>query len=278
VTLTIREALHQATKKLNNETAQLEAEILLQHTLNKPRSFLYAWPEKLLTDDEQRMFFEFIQQRANGYPVAYLTGDKEFWSLPLCVTEAVLIPRPETELLVELALELFPEKQIVKAIDLGTGSGAIALALASARRHWRISATDISPASLQIAQHNAKQLSVHNVEFLLSDWFDALEHQQFDLIVSNPPYIANNDPHLQQGDLVHEPARALASGEDGLQDLRTIIQTSPNHLLPGGYLLLEHGMDQQQAVAILLHQQGFSGIECYRDLAGLPRVTLAHLP
>lgn len=274
---TIQSALQTAAKQLGEITEEnrLEAEILLMFSLQKPRSYLHAWPETKLTTAQTTIFRKLIRRRILGEPVAYLTGEKEFWSLPLKVTPNVLIPRPETELLVELALKMLPEKPTCKVADLGTGSGAIALALASERPHWRITATDISPAALLIAKQNASRLGLQQITFLAGDWCDALGDHDYDLIISNPPYVAAGDPHLEHGGLPFEPEQALASGYSGLDDIEKIIRQTGDFLRPGGWLMLEHGYDQETSVQKLLADTGYQAIQCHRDLAGLPRATVA---
>lgn len=269
----IYRALNQAAKSLPGETARLDAELLLAHVLNKPRSYLYTWPEQRLSQDQYTGFLLAIDQRAAGEPVAYLTGHREFWSLDLQVTTEVLIPRPETELLVEIALQLLPETTC-KIADLGTGSGAIALALASERPDWNIIGTDISTAALNIARSNAKALNLETLEFVASHWFENLPKHNYQLIVSNPPYVANKDPHLHHGDVRFEPQIALKSGADGLQDLRQLISGAQEYLQPNGWLMLEHGYDQAKPITKLLVQAGFTSTKTYHDLAQQPRVTI----
>ena len=269
----IRQALSQATESLPGETARLDAELLLAKILNKPRSYLYTWPEQCLSQDQYPRFLSAINRRAAGEPIAYLTGHREFWSLDLQVSPAALIPRPETERLVEIALERLPATSC-KAVDLGTGSGAIALALASERPNWNITGTDISAAALDIARDNAKTLELASLTFLASDWFEDLPERDYELIISNPPYIPNQDPHLDQGDVRFEPQSALTSGADGLQDLRQLIASATEYLHSNGWLMLEHGYDQAKPVAQLFNQAGFTSIQTYHDLAQQPRVTI----
>ncbi len=269
----IYRALNQAARSLPGETARLDAELLLAHVLNKPRSYLYTWPEQPLSQKQHQRFLIAIDQRAAGEPIAYLTGHREFWSLDLQVTTEVLIPRPETELLVEIALQLLPETSC-KVADLGTGSGAIALALASERPNWNIIGADISTAALNIARSNAKALNFETLEFVESHWFENLPKHNYQLIVSNPPYVANKDPHLNHGDVRFEPQVALKSGADGLQDLRQLISGACEFVRPNGWLMLEHGYDQAKPVTKLLVQAGFTSTKTYYDLAQQPRVTI----
>jgi len=256
----------------NSDTPRLDAEILLCHVLQKNRSYLYTWPQKQLTDDQYEQFQILLSQRIKSEPIAYLIGYKEFWSLNLQVTKDTLIPRPDTELLIEQALARLSPDSSDRIIDLGTGTGAIALAIAKERPHCHIIATDKSLAALQVAQNNAQQLEIYNLEFIVSDWFSSkLEPAR--LIVSNPPYISINDPHLTQGDVQHEPRSSLVSGIDGLTDIRKIILQSHNYLLNQGWLLLEHGYNQAEQVYNLLIENAYQSITSYNDLAGQPRVT-----
>lgn len=244
----------------------------MAHTLESTRSFLYANPELELPYRRSENFKKLIQQRVLGKPIAYLTGNSEFWSLPLTVSPAVLIPRPETEQLVELALAKIPPKADWRIADLGTGSGAIALALASERSNCEIHATDISPAALNIAQKNAVQLGINNIQFHRGSWSRPLQGQ-FHLIVSNPPYVNADDPHLTQGDLRFEPRRALTPGDDGLRAIRKIVQLVQPMLVSGGWLMFEHGFEQGAATRALLKNAGFVNIETLHDLQGHERVT-----
>lgn len=275
----IDEALATGRAHLMNltETAALEAELLLCEVIGKPRSHLRAWPENQLEPEQTRRFMSLLDRRASGEPLAYITGRREFWSLTLEVAAGVLIPRPDTETLVERALELIPPSAQVAVADLGTGSGAIALAIASERPHCRIVATDRSEAALRVARSNAVRLGLEQVEFRLGDWCQALGEERFDLLISNPPYIAQSDPHLEMGDLRHEPREALVSGVEGLDDLRCIIDCAPHHLLPGGRILLEHGFSQGKAVRELLRATGFESVRTYCDLARRERVSEGEL-
>ncbi len=226
MSISIGAALDQAVARLKPvvDLPHLEAELLLCHILGKPRTWLVAWPEKRLTDRELAGFLELVEQREQGAPVAYLTGEREFWTLALRVTAETLIPRPETELLVETVLENFGDRQELTLVDMGTGSGAIALAIAKEKPHWRVIATDISAEALAVARSNAEKHAINNVSFQQGDWYDALTTEtHVDVIVSNPPYVAEADPHLEQGDVRFEPRHALAAGSDGLDDIRKLL-------------------------------------------------------
>ncbi len=241
--------------------------------MQKPRSFLYTWPQADLHNTISDHFHALLARRACGEPIAYILRKQMFWSLELAISPAVLIPRPDTETLIEtaLALDLPP---CARVLDLGTGSGAIALALAHERPDWQFTATDNSASALQIAKQNQRQLSLTNVTLLHSDWFTALSGERFDLIISNPPYIAEHDVHLAQGDLRFEPRTALTAGADGQDAIRHIVANAGAYLTEQGSLLLEHGFDQAEAVQQLLKQHSFTGVESVQDLAGHARVTL----
>lgn len=267
--ITISEALHQARRNLGDTDARM----LLQHALNVSHAHLIAYPDQELSPEQIQYLGQLTQRRACGEPVAYLTGRREFYSLDFKVTPAVLIPRPETELLVDLALERIPVDRTFKVLDLGTGSGAIALTIAKHRPLVSVIAVDASVEAARIAESNAEQLNVHNVRIMRGDWFEGLGGERFDLIVSNPPYVASTDPHLSQGDLRFEPAMALTDGADGLGCLRTIMGSAPAHLVAGGTLLVEHGYDQAEVCRQLLENAGFGAIICRPDLAGIPRIS-----
>lgn len=273
----IRTVLTSAADSLQcvSPTARLDAELLLAKVLNVTRTFFYSHPEYQLTNVQQEAFRALIDKRLSGLPIAWLTGQREFWSLNLQVNEQTLIPRPESELLVEQALSMLDRHAPATVLDLGTGSGAIALALAFERPHWQVKAVDKNPVAVETARDNARMLGIKNIEVLCSSWFDAIPTQQFHAIVSNPPYIAENDPHLQQGDVRFESRDALVSGKDGLDDLRYIIQYAWDWLLPNGILLLEHGYDQGEAVGCLLKQRGYSQVQCLQDMQGNDRVSVA---
>ena len=259
----------------DSDTARLDVEIALKIALNVDQGYLYAHPEQMLLSDEKNNLIELLGQRKAGKPMAYLIGYQEFWSLDFKVNEAVLIPRQETELLVELALKLFPQHDLLKVADLGTGSGAIALSLATERSAWQITATDISENALTIARLNAEQLGVSSVRFLRSNWCDQLVDGPYDLVISNPPYIAQNDTHLQMPSMRYEPRKALIAEQDGLADLAIIIQQAKGLLNSGGYLLLEHGYNQGQSVRELFVQHRYQMIETRQDLSSKDRVTFA---
>lgn len=261
---------------LPGDSASRDAEVLLGHCLDRPRSWLYAWPEASVAAPAAARYRELLAARAQGRPVAQLTGRRGFWSLDLEVSADTLIPRPDTETLVEWALEL-PLPGGARALDLGTGSGAIALALAAERPGWELVATDLSEAALAVARRNTERLFPGRLRLLRGAWFEPLAGERFHLVVSNPPYIETGDPHLSRGDVRFEPRSALASGPDGLEDLARIAATAPDHLHPGGYLLLEHGYRQGEAVRELLRAAGFAGVATRRDLGGNERISGGHL-
>lgn len=255
-----------------------EARLLLAHSLGRSPSWLYAHAGDSVDSVALNRFESMVQERFQGRPVAYLTGTREFWSLELEVDTSTLIPRPETELLVELAMARLPTGAAVRVADLGTGSGAIALAIARERPQAYVVATDASESALQVARRNAVRHGIANVEFRLGSWCEPLAQERFALIASNPPYIAEGDPHLVQGDLRFEPPTALSSGSDGLDDIREIVADALAHLTAGGCLLLEHGVDQGAAIRQLLHVAGFVDIATAQDLEARERVTSGHAP
>jgi release factor glutamine methyltransferase len=255
-----------------------DAELLLAHVLGKSRSWLFAHGDDFASKETVTAFRSLVARRVAGEPVAYLTGRRGFWRFDLAVSPATLIPRPETELLVELALARLPSDRTLRLADLGTGSGAIALALAHERPRAQVIATDASADALAVAQANATALDIRNLEFRLGDWFAPLPDERFDLIASNPPYIALDDPHLQEGDLRYEPSAALSSGADGLDAIRAIVGDAPAHLEPGGWLLLEHGWEQGDAVRDVLTRAGFGDVATERDLEDRDRVTMGRKP
>jgi release factor glutamine methyltransferase len=269
----VRSLLAQMRATLAGDEAAREAEILAAHALGRDRAWLFAHADDSVDAARLDAAMSLTNRRTSGEPVAYLTGHREFWSLDLRVTPDVLIPREDTELLVRVALRHCPQGEKVDIADLGTGSGAIALAIANDRPRARIVALDSSIAALDVARGNAERLRIGNVEFIHSDWFDALGDRLFDVIVSNPPYIAAGDAHLSSGDLRFEPAQALASGEDGLDAIRRIARDSPAHLREAGMLAVEHGFEQGEAVRALLQQSGFVETYTERDFEGRQRVS-----
>lgn len=256
----------------DTDSARLDAEVLLALVLNKNRSYFRAFPEVILSHDENEHFQSLLNKRKSGHPIAHITGQREFWSLDLDVNEHTLIPRPDTETLIEFVLENFPQDKLNVA-DLGTGSGAIALALASEKPQWNILATDQSEHALAVATNNAKKCQLNNVTLKQGSWFQPLEQSRFDIIISNPPYIPQQDEHLQQGDVRFEPITALASGEDGLDDIRHLIAHAKEYLLPQGWLIIEHGYDQKQAIFDLFKRAGFENISQKNDYGNNPRLS-----
>lgn len=266
----VRHAIGDAARRLGD---RIDAEVLLQHVLRRPASWLLAHADDVLSLADERAFVELVRRRQLGEPVAYITGRRGFWSLELEVTPATLIPRPETERLVELALDRLADDVPVRVADLGTGSGAIALSIGTERPRARITATDASTEALVVAQRNARRLCIPNVQFVHGDWLAPLGEVRFDLIASNPPYIEADDPHLARGDLRFEPASALASGPDGLDDIRRIVTDARRHLLPGGWLLFEHGWNQGEACRALLEAAGYGEVFTAQDLEARDRVS-----
>lgn len=286
---TITKQLSQAVSRLNQQNrslpaelktdTRLEAEVLLAFTLQKPRSFLRAHPEAVLSTEQSREYHSHIERRVDGEPVAYITGHREFWSLELITNKHTLIPRPETEILVEHALSLIPENGKFLIADLGTGTGAIALAIAKERPHCQVIATDISEHTLDVARQNAARNNIKNVKFICGDWFNAFEpasfSNSFDFIVSNPPYIAHSDEHLGMGDLRYEPDSALSSGVDGLDAINSIIKTATRFLSENAFLIIEHGHEQREKITSILQSMNYENIAWHDDLNGLARVLVA---
>jgi len=271
----LQQLLKQATQQLSgmSDSPQLDTELLLAHVLYQNRTWLHAWPEHIVDESQHSAFSALLQRRCKGEPIAYILQQQGFWSLDLIVSADTLIPRPETELLVERALALIPAQAEWHIADLGTGSGAIALALAHERPRCHVIATDFSDAALVIARENAKQHQLERVEFRCGRWFDALpQTARLDMIVSNPPYVARNDPHLHQGDVRYEPHSALVAGEEGLDDLRLIINGAHHFLLDGGWLMLEHGYHQSDPLQQIMHQAGYTDVQDHCDLATQPRL------
>jgi release factor glutamine methyltransferase len=263
----------EAALKLDSSSARIEVQCLLQAVLQVNRAWLLTHPEQSLAADQHARYMAMFERRLGGEPIAYLLGEREFYGQTFKVSPATLIPRPETELLVELALQRIPQQGACRVLDLGTGSGAIALSIAHARPNAEVVAVDASAAALEVAQFNMQRLALGNVRLLQSDWYSVLQGERFDMIVSNPPYIAAGDAHLAQGDVRFEPRTALASGEDGLEDIRRITAHAKAHLNVDGWLLLEHGYDQAAPVRALLQQAGFAGVFSSRDLSGIERVS-----
>ncbi|MCQ4297840.1 peptide chain release factor N(5)-glutamine methyltransferase [Pseudomonas stutzeri] len=273
---TIESLLHSADLP-DSPSARLDAEWLLAAALGKSTSYLRTWPEREVPPASAERFAADLARRRQGEPVAYILGRQGFWSLELEVAADTLIPRPDTELLVETALQLLPMAS-ARVLDLGTGTGAIALALAVERPSWQVCGVDRVEAAVALAERNRLRLGLGNATFTVSDWFAALNAERFAMIVSNPPYIPASDPHLQQGDVRFEPQSALVAGADGLDDIRSIISQAPAHLQSGGWLLLEHGYDQAEAVRALLVLHGFEDAQSRLDLGGHERISLGRLP
>ncbi|PAU54023.1 peptide chain release factor N(5)-glutamine methyltransferase [Pseudomonas indica] len=271
------ESLLSAATLPDSPTARLDAELLLAHVLGKSRSYLRTWPEQAVTGEQAQRFAALIERRRTGEPVAYILGRQGFWSLDLEVAPHTLIPRADTELLVETALALLPAGP-ARVLDLGTGTGAIALALASERPGWTLVGVDRVPEAVALAERNRVRLKRGNARFCESHWFSALAGERFQMILANPPYIAADDRHLGEGDVRFEPASALVAGPDGLDDIRAIIEQAPAYLEAGGWLLLEHGFDQAAAVRDLFAARGFITVESRRDLGGHERISLGSFP
>lgn len=275
--LRIDTALARATDALGkaSESPRLDAELLLARALDVSRSFLVAHADEEFDSAAGERFQSAVDQRADGMPLAYITGEKEFWSMTLVVTPATLVPRPDTEILVDHALRQIPRKSTLHILDLGTGSGAVALAIARERPLCEVVATDMSEEALAVARENARRQKVPNIEFIRGNWLEPVKARCFDVIVSNPPYVADDDPHFD--DLRFEPRLALAAGREGLDAIRIIATEAVNVLNSSGIILIEHGESQQDAIADILASNGWHDIDCVRDLAGLPRVTTARM-
>lgn len=256
-----------------SETPNLDAEILVGHIFKKSRAELFAYSEIRVRPTQKKQLSDCVSRRVAGEPVAYILGEKEFWSLSLTVTSDVLIPRPETEMLVEWILKHLPKDEKLQVADLGTGSGAIAIAIASERPYWQLIAVDNSKKALKVAKTNAERHHIRNINFHFSEWCQALEKQNYHVIVSNPPYILDCDKHLQQ--LKYEPHKALVGGPDGLSSIKTIIKEAKSYLTDDGWLLLEHGFDQSQKIIELMQEANYHQIQEHTDLAGLPRMIVA---
>lgn len=273
--VSIEKALSDATTRLRkvSDAARLEAELLLARAIDMPRSFLFAHPEDALDVGAIQRLESTLTRRLDGEPMAYITGFREFWSMELVVSPATLIPRPETELVVDIVLRDVPRKAEWQILDLGTGSGAIALALARERQLSQVTATDVSADALAVARQNANRLSIPNIEFLEGNWTEPVAGRSFNIIAANPPYVASGDAALES--LRSEPLSALAAGTDGLDAIRILAKECPSIIADGGLLVLEHGADQKEAVADVLSSYGWQSIQCYDDYSGLPRVTSA---
>lgn len=273
--MNIRQALQQASKQLadSSPSAMLDSQVLLTHVLQCNTAHLAAWPEKTLSDTQLADFLQLLKQRQQGVPVAHLTGSREFWSLDFSVDDSTLIPRPETETLVEFILEKFADIDRLKLLDMGTGTGAIAISVAKQKPDWKIIASDVSEQALSLAAKNSSDNLTANVTLVHSNWFDAIAQDDFNIIVSNPPYIASDDPHLSQGDVRFEPRSALSSGETGMDDIEHICSQAKDHLLKNGWLIVEHGYNQKQLVSDCFTRNGFKEIEQRQDLSGHTRMT-----
>lgn len=257
-----------------SETAKLDAQLLLCHVLQVERAYLYTWPDQVLTENQETTYQELLQQRASGQPIAYLLGYRDFWTFRLAVNNSTLIPRPETEGVVETCLALGLGNQ-AKVLELGTGTGAIALALGSEQTDWWIDAVELSPQAVQLAQKNCATLGIKNVRVVQSSWFQAITDKDYDLIVANPPYIDTADPHLKQGDVRFEPRTALVAEDAGLADIKHITAQGKRFLKPRGWLVFEHGFTQAEDIRDFFQEQGYQNIQTQRDYAGLERITYA---
>lgn len=280
MSLSIKDVIHAAQQSLESisDSARLDVECLLSFALNKETVYLRTWPEKILDDSSHEQFLNLLKRREQGEPIAYIVGSKEFWSFNLNVSKDTLIPRPETEMLVEQVIKIAQQQKLNSILELGTGTGAIAIAISSElqklQQQPKIVATDISLQALNIAKQNSARYK-QGIEFVDSNWFNSIELQKFDLIVSNPPYIQQGDVHLTQGDVRFEPMSALVSGDDGLDDIRVIIEQAKNWLNPGGYLIFEHGYDQGSAVRALFEVNAYTQIQTHTDLSKNDRMTFA---
>ena len=274
--LTCEALLNNAIERIGGDSPRLDAELLLSHVTGLGRTSFRAWPEREVAPDQAQAFRELVAERVKGLPIAYLLGQQEFWSLPLKVSPSTLIPRPDTECLVETALEL-PLPENARVLDLGTGTGAIALALASEKAKWQIMASDRIEEAVEVARENSRSLQLP-ITVVRSHWFDQIPERGFDLLISNPPYIPASDHHLNEGDVRFEPPSALVAGDDGLDDIRLLVTEGFKRLNPGGWMLLEHGYDQGDAVRDLFARAGWLNIETRKDYGGNDRMTLARKP
>lgn len=273
--MNIKQALQQASQNLaeSSPTARLDAQVLLTHILQCNTAHLLAWPEKTLNEEQLTNFQQLIQQRQQGLPVAHLTGLREFWSLNFSVNDSTLIPRPETETLIEFILDKFSGRERIKLLDMGTGTGAIAITIATEKPGWTIFASELSADALKLARHNSNCHQTNNISFVQSNWFTNIKQSDFDIIVSNPPYIANNDPHLLVGDVRFEPQSALSAGATGMDDIEHLCQHANKHLKKNAWLIIEHGYNQKQLVSDCFTKNGFTQIEQKQDLSGHTRMT-----
>lgn len=272
--MNVKQASKFIQQNINTDEPQVDANYLLSYLLQKSFTWLKTWPETLLDDQKIEQLKVLVDRRKKGEPIAYITGHKDFWSLQLETNHFTLIPRPETELLVETALEFLTVYESANILDLGTGTGAIALAIAIQRQEDQILATDFVEEAVELAKRNAISNQISNVKLIQSDWFSNIPAQKFELILSNPPYVQKDDPHLTQGDLIFEPRSALVSADDGLADIRLIVSQSMNYLLSGGQLMIEHGFEQGKAVRKIFSEENFVQIVTLTDLSGLERITL----
>ena len=279
--LTVLGASQWALTQLVSEFPEDDVKYLLSYVLQKSFTWLKTWPEQTLSQDQIKQLSQLIQRRNQGEPIAYITGQRDFWTLTLKTNSSTLIPRPETELLVELGIQFLAERQssIVqqKILDLGTGTGAIALAIASERTQDKVTAVDFQKGAVALAKQNAKLNKVENIEISQSDWFSNIAEKNFDLILSNPPYIEDNDPHLSEGDLIYEPRSALVASDKGLADIKTIVKQGAFHLVRGGKMIIEHGFQQGKAVREIFVENGYQNVTTVKDLSELDRVTIATL-
>ncbi len=273
--MTIQQALQQARQNLaeSSPTAGLDAQVLLTHILQCNTAHLLAWPEKKLNKEQIANYQQLIQQRQQGRPVAHLTSSREFWSLEFSVNDSTLIPRPETETLIEFILDKFSNKKNLKLLDMGTGTGAIAITIATEKPGWKIFASELIADALKLARDNSNSHQTKNISFIQSDWFNNIKDKDFDIIVSNPPYIANDDPHLLAGDVRFEPQSALSAGVIGMDDIKHLCLHAKNYLTQNGWLIIEHGYNQKQLVSDCFVKNGFTQIEQKQDLSGHTRMT-----
>ena len=273
--MNIQQALQQASQNLaeSSPTARLDAQVLLTHVIQCNTAHLLAWPEKKLSEEQISAYQRLIQQRQQGLPVAHLTGSREFWSLNFSVNNSTLIPRPETETLIEFILDKFSDREKIKLLDMGTGTGAIAITIATEKPGWKIFASELSADALKLAIDNSNTHQTDNISFVQSNWFNNIKHNDFDIIVSNPPYIANGDPHLLAGDVRFEPQSALSAGETGMDDIEHLCAHATNYLTKNGCLIVEHGYNQKQLVSACFAKNGYVEIEHKNDLSGHIRMT-----